>query len=413
MIAIIPAWGGSKRIPEKNIKPFLGRPIIEYSIRAAIDSGLFTEVMVSTDSEKIAAIARQAGASVPFMRSADNANDFATTADVVREVLDRYIKIGLRFSAFAVIYPTAPFLSPELLQRAAECLKKGFDGAVSCVEYSYPIQRALVIDGNDRLRMRQPEYTDIRSQDLNKTYHDAGQFYFMKVAAFNECGSLWGPNTAPIVRSPLYVQDIDNETDWQLAELKYKLAITEGKKAELHDSYKVAYMTTDFGEYNLVPYTAISAEESERLRVGRNNTKIRRWMLDTNIISPEKHEAFVRALKNNPDKAYFALYYREGEKDPVLIGSLTLNNMGEKNVERGIWLFPEYHGHGHARKFLLALYEELKQMGFQRVFTRVLSTNNPSNALEASLGALPVMRLNIPEVFAPADDALRYYVRAL
>lgn len=413
MIAIIPARAGSKRIPEKNIKPFLGRPIIEYSIRAALDSGLFSEVMVSTDSEKIAEIARDAGASVPFMRSAANSNDFATTADVVNEVLDKYMEMGVKFSAFAVIYPTAPFVTPELLKQGADHLSRGHDGAFTCVEYSYPIQRALLIDRDNCIRMRQPQFANTRSQDLTKTYHDAGQFYFANVRAFRQSGSLWGPNTAPIICPELTVQDIDNETDWKLAELKYQLADRNDNKSQKKDSRKVAYMNTDYGEFFMIPYTEISPEISEQLRTGRNNTKIRRWMLDTNIISAEKHEAFVSSLDNNPDKAYYAVFVRKENDEPVLIGSLTLSKMSNKNVERGIWLFPEHHGKGYARRFLISLYNELRKMGFERVFTRVLAVNNPSNALEASLGALPVMKLNIPPEFMPAADNLRYYVLAL
>ena len=416
MIAIIPARGGSKRIPGKNIKPFLGRPIIEYSIRAAIDSECFTEVMVSTDSEEIAAIAKSAGASVPFLRSEENSNDFATTADVVREVLEGYVRMGVRFDRFAVIYPCAPFVTPELMRRGVDTLRHGYDGAFTCVEYTYPIQRALVINDLNRIVMRQPEFATARTQDLPKTFHDAGQCYFMNTAKFMETGSLWGDNTAPLVLSPLEVQDIDNDSDWKLAELKYKLIHPHGPQLGKKEK-KVANLKGDFEDFFIVPYTEVSDEVSEALRQGRNNTKVRRWMIDTNLITPEQHAAFVESLKGNPDKAYYALYVRIpdewGTPKPHLIGSVTLSKMNDSDVERGIWLFPEYHGEGYAQKFLRLLYPALKDIGFKRVFTRVLTLNNPSNALETSLGALPVTRLNIPEEFQPAADNMKYYVCAL
>lgn len=223
-IAIIPARGGSKRIPRKNIKDFLGMPIIAYSIKAALESGVFDEVMVSTDDEEIAEVAREYGANVPFLRSPETSNDFATTADVINEVLDTYSKAGKEFEVVACIYATAPFVTPERLVEAGETLKSGkFDSAFTCVEYSYPIQRSLVIGKDGKISMKWPDYKNSRSQDLEKTYHDAGQFYFATVDAFKRANSFWGENTAPIVLSELEVQDLDTPTDWALAEMKYKL----------------------------------------------------------------------------------------------------------------------------------------------------------------------------------------------
>lgn len=223
-IAIIPARGGSKRIPRKNVKDFLGLPIIAYSIKAAIESGVFDEVMVSTDDEEIAEVARKYGATVPFLRSAETSNDFATTADVINEVLDRYEEKGENFDILACIYATAPFVTAERLSETAGILDKGnFDSAFTCVEFSYPVLRGLVIDGDGRVGMKWPEYKNSRSQDLPKFYHDAGQFYFAKTDAFRRANSLWGENTAPIILSELEVQDLDTPTDWALAEMKYNL----------------------------------------------------------------------------------------------------------------------------------------------------------------------------------------------
>lgn len=221
-LAIIPARGGSKRIPRKNIKDFLGKPIIAYSIEAALQSGMYDEVMVSTDDEEIAAIAKQYGAKVPFLRSEATANDYATTADVIIEVLDCYAKMDQFFDTFSCIYSTAPFVSADRLREAYGMVKGDVNSVFTCVAYSYPIQRALhIVDG--KISMLQPQYLKSRSQDLEPTYHDAGQFYVCTVDAFMETKSLWGDHTAGLVLSELEVQDLDTLTDWTLAEMKYKL----------------------------------------------------------------------------------------------------------------------------------------------------------------------------------------------
>lgn len=220
-VAIIPARGGSKRIPHKNIKDFLGKPIIAYSIEAALKSGLFDEVMVSTDDAEIASVARSCGASVPFMRSAQTANDYATTADVIREVLDCYRKSGKSFDVLCCLYSTAPFVTQDNLKEAFSKLGE-FDSVFTVVQYSYPVQRSLnVRDG--KVGMNFPQFKDSRSQDLEATYHDAGQFYFAKTETFLKENTLWGSNTGALILPELQVQDLDTETDWKLAEMKYKL----------------------------------------------------------------------------------------------------------------------------------------------------------------------------------------------
>jgi N-acylneuraminate cytidylyltransferase len=223
-IAIIPARGGSKRIPRKNIKPFLGKPILAYSIEAALKSGCFEEVMVSTEDEEIAAIAKQYGAKVPFLRSAETANDYAVTADVINEVLAKYEENGQIFDAVACIYSTAPFVTVERLQEAMAFIQQGdFDSAFTCVEYSFPVLRSMVVDEKGRIAMKWPQYRNTRSQDLPPFYHDAGQFYVATMASYKKAKNFWGENTAPIILSELEVQDLDTMTDWALAEMKYKL----------------------------------------------------------------------------------------------------------------------------------------------------------------------------------------------
>lgn len=222
-IAIITARGGSKRIPKKNIKEFCGKPIIAYSIEAAVASKLFDEVMVSTDSEEIAAVARHYGAKVPFMRSEKASDDFATTADVLQEVISEYEKRGQKFDTMCCIYPTAPFVTADKLQAAyKKLMKSGADLVQPVVAFSFPPQRAFVIrDG--QLTYRYPECAPMRSQDLENWYHDAGQFYFHRVEAFLTRNNGQCIRIVPLELSETEVQDIDNFADWKLAEIKFKL----------------------------------------------------------------------------------------------------------------------------------------------------------------------------------------------
>ena len=227
-IAIIPARGGSKRIPRKNIKPFLGKPIIAYSIQTAIESNLYDEVMVSTDDKEIAQIALNYEATVPFLRSLENANDYATTADVITEVLDSYHKIDQEFDYCTCIYPTAPFVTSKLLQESLQKVISGkFDSVFPVLRYGFPIQRAMRATDSGKIVMIDSKNLKTRSQDLEPSFHDAGQFYTLSINAFKNSKALWTPNTGYIEISEIEAQDIDNEIDWKLAELKYKLKFYE------------------------------------------------------------------------------------------------------------------------------------------------------------------------------------------
>lgn len=223
MVAIITARGGSKRIPRKNIKEFCGKPIIQYSIEAALESKLFTEVMVSTEDEEIAEVAKNAGATIPFMRSEKNADDYATTADVILEVLESYEAIGKKFQYASCIYPTAPFVTAEKLQQGYKVLKeKQASMVMPVVAFSFPPQRCVVIkDG--QLEMKWSEHRNTRSQDLEPYYHDCGQFYFYNVEVFQQTRGQIENNIIPIILPETQVQDIDTESDWKLAEIKYQL----------------------------------------------------------------------------------------------------------------------------------------------------------------------------------------------
>lgn len=223
-LCIIPARGGSKRIPRKNIKLFLGKPIIAYSIQAAIESGLFDEVMVSTDDSEIAQIAVEYGAVVPFMRSKQTANDFATTFDVIAEVVNVYISLGKEFENVCCIYSCAPFVTEKKLAQAYELLlEEQFDTVFPVIRFGFPVQRSLKRNADGKIDFFYPEYALTRSQDLTPSFHDAGQFYWMNVKACVIQQKILTDNTGSIEISELEGQDIDNEVDWKLAELKYEL----------------------------------------------------------------------------------------------------------------------------------------------------------------------------------------------
>lgn len=222
-VAIITARGGSKRIPRKNIKLFLGKPILEYSIEAALAAGLFHEVMVSTDDEEIADVAKRAGAKVPFLRSEKTANDFATTADVVDEVLNAYADRGMHFDRACCMYPTAPFVTAKAIRTAMLRLDEAqADCVIPVVKFSFPPQRGVVI-AEGRIVPKWKECMNMRSQDLEPLYHDCGQFYCLNVERFMQQRAIWMEHVVPLLQDERYVQDIDTLEDWRIAEMKYKL----------------------------------------------------------------------------------------------------------------------------------------------------------------------------------------------
>jgi pseudaminic acid cytidylyltransferase len=221
VVAIITARGGSKRIPRKNIKPFNGKPIIAYSIEAALSSGVFDTVMVSTDDKEIADVARNYGANIPFMRSPERSDDYATTADVIREVLDNFRLQGEAFEYACCIYPTAPFVTADKLSHAFKSLvDSGADSVIPVTKFSFPIWRSFKME-NGKVSYNWPEFAPRRSQDLPPAYHDCGQFYFFKTDTFLSTGKLVTDNTFAIEVPETEVQDIDTEEDWKIAEMKF------------------------------------------------------------------------------------------------------------------------------------------------------------------------------------------------
>lgn len=222
-LCIIPARGGSKRIPRKNVKEFLGKPILAYSIEAALESNLFSEVMVSTDDIEIAEVARQYGAKIPFYRSENASDDYASTFDVLDEVLSNYKNSSKSFNTLCCIYPCAPFVNSLKLITAYKILCEGsFESVIPVVAYSFPVQRSFIVKDN-KLSYKYPEFEKTRSQDLEKIYHDTGQFYWCKVNSLIKNKGIMNQNTGFLELTELEIQDIDNDVDWQMAELKFKL----------------------------------------------------------------------------------------------------------------------------------------------------------------------------------------------
>lgn len=222
-LAIITARGGSKRIPRKNVKPFLGKPIIEYSIDAALKAQVFSEVMVSTDDQEIADIAMKAGAEVPFFRSEATSNDYATTLDVLLEVVNEYEKRGKSFDYICCIYPTAPFITEHAIKEAMETLvNEQADTVFPVVKFSFPPQRAMIVE-DGCLKAKWPENTQKRSQDLEPFYHDCGQFYCLNVKSFLEQKAIMMKKVLPFYQDEINVQDIDTLEDWKIAEMKYQI----------------------------------------------------------------------------------------------------------------------------------------------------------------------------------------------
>jgi len=223
-ICIIPARGGSKRIPRKNIKDFLGKPLIAYSIEVALQSKLFEKVVVSTDDEKIATIAKEYGAEVPFLRPNELANDFTSSTDAVDHMRKELQRRGEAYGYLCTIYATAPMLQVEYLKQGLEALQNNPDAyiAFSVTSMPFPIQRTFKITQENRCEMFTPEHYNTRSQDLEEAYQDAGQFYWENLN--NKPTDIpFGKSSVPIILPRELVQDIDTLEDWSRAEKLYKI----------------------------------------------------------------------------------------------------------------------------------------------------------------------------------------------
>ncbi|AMB85437.1 pseudaminic acid cytidylyltransferase [Pseudomonas agarici] len=222
-LAIIPARGGSKRIPRKNIKLFCAKPMIAWSIEAALQSGCFDQVIVSTDDEQIAEVARHYGATVPFMRPAQLSDDHTGTIPVIRHAIEWFNTQDQPVTHACCLYATAPFVGPEDLRRGFDILTDvGCDFAFSVTSYAFPIQRAIRLNAEGRVEMFNPEHFNTRSQDLEEAYHDAGQFYWGRADAWLQGRTLFSPGSIPVTLPRHRVQDIDTPEDWVRAEWLFK-----------------------------------------------------------------------------------------------------------------------------------------------------------------------------------------------
>lgn len=222
-LAVIPARGGSKRIPRKNIRSFAGRPIIAYSIRAALECGVFDRIIVSTDDEEIAAVARDEGADIPFLRPATLADDHTGTNAVVKHALTWFADHGEVFDQVCCIYATAPFVQARYLREGLEKLEtSGKSYAFSVTSFPFPIQRAIRINSEGAVEAMYPKYVVSRSQDLEEAYHDAGQFYWGRTEAFMHDVGTFSAAAVPVILPRHMVQDIDTLEDWHRAELMFK-----------------------------------------------------------------------------------------------------------------------------------------------------------------------------------------------
>jgi N-acylneuraminate cytidylyltransferase len=221
-IAVIPARGGSKRIPRKNIREFCGKPMIAWSIEAARKSDCFRHIVVSTDDSEIAEIAKQWGAEVPFMRPAALSDDHTGTLPVIRHATEWFIQQGEPAEQVCCIYATAPFISPEDIRRGLEILTVTCsDYAFSVTSYPFPIQRAIRITSQGRVEMFNPAQFNRRSQDLEEAFHDAGQFYWGRASAWLAEKTIFSPDASPVLLPRHQVQDIDTMEDWLRAELMF------------------------------------------------------------------------------------------------------------------------------------------------------------------------------------------------
>lgn len=222
-LAVIPARGGSKRIPRKNIKMFCGKPMIAWSIEAALQSGCFDKVIVSTDDDEIAEVARQYGASVPFMRPVELSDDYTGTVPVIQQAIEWCRADGFDAHQVCCLYATAPFVRPEDLSRGLDTLEQtGSHYAFSVTSYAFPIQRAIRLTGAGRVEMFNAEHFNTRSQDLEESYHDAGQFYWGLASAWLQGGMIFSPESCAVMLPRHRVQDIDTPEDWVRAEWLYK-----------------------------------------------------------------------------------------------------------------------------------------------------------------------------------------------
>lgn len=393
-LAIITARGGSKRIPRKNIRDFCGKPMIAWSVGAALESGIFDTVMVSTDDEEIATVAKQCGAAVPFLRSADTADDFATTSDVLLEVLAAYETQGQSFDLVCCLYPTAPFVTADDLRKAQERFAKSdADTLIPVVRFSYPVQRAWV-EEDGLLVMAQPEYRDTRSQDLTPHFHDAGQFYFFRPESLRKYGSFLQGKILPLELPETKVQDIDTEEDWEIAEMKFRLL----RKAEGGASVAGPGVSATGG--------GASADEAEPARHGAQHADAPRLtlreaaMTDASLLYAWRMEPATRAASFHAEDFSYESHLAWLEQrllrpglwillcDGVPAGTMRVETEGSE-AQLSYSVDPAYRGRGFGTALLRLTEEKIKTTfagSVHSLVAQVKKDNLPSRRMPEACG---------------------------
>lgn len=422
-IAIITARGGSKRIPRKNIRDFCGRPILTYSIGAALSASIFDEVMVSTEDTEIAGIAEQYGAKVPFLRSAKTADDYATTADVLMEVLAQYREMGREFQYACCIYPTAPFVTAAKLKQAMKRLEEsGADSVIPVTAFSFPPMRGLLLEAGEA-RYAFPEFASRRSQDIQPMYHDSGQFYCFQVGRFLESRQLVTMHTRAIIMPELEVQDIDSEQDWRLAELKYRLIQEkeedrqeqeedrqerkkdrQGKeenrqekdrqkqeedRQEKEEDREAFENTEHVFQRGSTPVRhcflrEAKWEDMEQLFLWANDKEVRKNSFFMEPISYEEHQKwYEKKLKEESTQMYILC---DGSLE---VGSLRLEYDAE-GAEISYSIAPEYRGCGYGKELISLAEQEVRQWaeksGKAVIKAQVKPENQASNRIFTEAG---------------------------
>jgi N-acylneuraminate cytidylyltransferase len=382
-LAVITARGGSKRIPRKNIRNFLGQPIIKYSIDAARGAGIFDEVMVSSDDDEILEMGRRFGASVPFKRSAETSTDLAPTAPVVLEVIDEYRKRGELFDYVCCIYPAAPFVTAEKLVAAWKALEEtGADGCLPIVRFSFPIWRSFKVE-NSRVAFNWPEHAQTRSQDLPPAFHDCGQFYFVRTSAFQEQKRLIMSNTVPLLVPETEVQDIDTEEDWSIAEIKY--AARRSSRASPRP---------DAGANEALSLRPADMDDWARLYAWRNDATTREQSRDTAPVPLERHMTWLRETLGSGSAWLYIVTLGEPRS---AIGTCRLNRRGAE-AEVSVTIDPQVRGGGRTSAILRLLEPEARRMGIARLVATVRTGNAASLRAFASAGYTPVRYRDAEEI---------------
>ena len=382
-IAIITACGGSKRIPRKNIRDFCGKPILAYPIEAALSSGIFDEVMVSTEDAEIAEIAVKYGAAVPFLCSAKTANDYATIADVLMEVFAQYQAIGREFQSACGIYPTAPFVTPKKLRHAMECLEKeGTDSVIPVTAYSFSPMCGFLLEAGEA-KYAFPEFASRHLQDIPPMYHDCRQFYCFRVRNFLASRQLVSVHTHAVIVPEMEVQDIDSEQDWRLAELKYHFMREKTVDAQKESDFKGGAAskriedseskvslkneedTKDGSESRGRADSKIATrhcflrkaerEDMEQLFLWANDKEVRKNSFSTAPISYEEHRNWYgNKLQEENTRIYI---FCDGDLE---VGALRLE-FGREEAEISYSIAPEFRGKGYGQELIFQAEQEVRR----------------------------------------------------